>query len=282
MGIAYNNVYKMSCPFNPKKLTKEKFEVENAELQKVIKETGMKRPDRSTALAGENIKLWYGEKPDYTSADLHYLKTKSRNHPEGSLEQIVETTVKNVETELFHKTDPDQILLSDPKRFAAGLNSGPRCSMKEFMEKGSYNVLLDSPELDGINDAWKKNRSEVDSSFINAMKNFSWEVLDVFSPPPIVSFSWRHWGNFTGEWEGNKGKGQLIEVFGFSVCDITGGKLGRFDNYFDAKSFIEVLKGEKDASVLSKLNHETVYPQMMAKVDEITENVKDSQLKTLS
>ena len=54
--------------------------------------------------------------------------------------------------------------------------------------------------------------------FFHAFPAFPWEVLKVYSFPDLanpnwpnvtnpdtVSFSWRHWGYFTGEYEGNKG-----------------------------------------------------------------------------
>lgn len=158
--------------------------------------------------------------------------------------------------------------MTDPERFSAGTNNGPRSNMKEFMEKGSYNVLMDVPELEGMKQAWQRDRYEVDAEFINAMKNFSWEVLQVYSPPPVIGFSWRHWGNFTGKWQGNQGDGQLVELFGFSIVDITGGKLGRFENFFDAKSFVQVLRGEKSADELKQPNSAEIYPQIIDKRNE--------------
>ena len=105
----------MPCPRkNPRTLSKDDYEKQRDELEKVMAETGMKRPDRSPVLKDENTEWLYGERPDYTTADLHYLKTKTRNHAEGSLPQIVENFVKCVETELFHKTNPDQIIMTDP------------------------------------------------------------------------------------------------------------------------------------------------------------------------
>ena len=45
----------------------------------------------------------------------------------------------------------------------------------------------------------KYNRQESHSLFNNTFPNgFAWEVLKVFSPPPKVGFSWRHWGQFSG------------------------------------------------------------------------------------
>ena len=41
--------------------------------------------------------------------------------------------------------------------------------------------------------------------FHGSFAAFPWEVLEVFTGPPVVAFTWRHWGHFTGEYKGNKG-----------------------------------------------------------------------------
>ena len=56
--------------------------------------------------------------------------------------------------------------------------------------------------------------------FHNSFAAFPWEVLEVFTGPPVVAFSWRHWGHFTGSFKGNKGKGELIEVFGWATAEV--------------------------------------------------------------
>ena len=46
----------------------------------------------------------------------------------------------------------------------------------------------------------KYNRQESHNLFNNTFPNgFAFEVLKVFSPPPKVGFSWRHWGQFSGK-----------------------------------------------------------------------------------
>eukprot|EP00795_Rhopilema_esculentum_P012823 gene12823-3563_t len=43
--------------------------------------------------------------------------------------------------------------------------------------------------------------------FLNAFpKGFPWELLKVLSKPPYVLLTWRHWGEFAGEFRRNKGK----------------------------------------------------------------------------
>ena len=202
-------------------------------------------------LSNLDTKWYYGTKPDYTKADLHFLKTKTQNHAEDSLELIVENFTKSTETELFHKTDISQHVMSSPKHYWANTNGGPKYSLQDFADKGSYGCLFDVAELDG---GFKDlSREEVDAKFFGAFEQFSWEVIKVYSPPPVIGFSWRHWGNFTGEYEGNQGKGELIQLFGLSVVELHDGKLGRFENFFEAKPFLDALSGIDDRLMKQKV-----------------------------
>ena len=56
--------------------------------------------------------------------------------------------------------------------------------------------------------------------FHGAFPAFPWEVLEVYTGPPKVAFSWRHWGRFTGKYKDNKGNGELVEVFGWGVAEV--------------------------------------------------------------
>lgn len=70
--------------------------------------------------------------------------------------------------------------------------------------------------------------------FHKSFAAFPWEVLEVIAFPDLanpawpqvdnpdtVVFTWRHWGNFTGEYKGNKGKGELVEMYGFASAKIS-------------------------------------------------------------
>lgn len=49
---------------------------------------------------------WRTKKPDFTELDRYFMKEKSRNHQENSLEMIVENLVKTWEMEATHKVEP--------------------------------------------------------------------------------------------------------------------------------------------------------------------------------
>jgi len=72
-----------------------------------MKVTGWKEPERSH-MDDKSIKWRFGGAPDYTLANLEYMMGKTQNHPEGSLELIVENLVKTWEMERSHKVDCKQ------------------------------------------------------------------------------------------------------------------------------------------------------------------------------
>ena len=88
--------------------------------------------------------------------------------------------------------------------------------------------------------------------FHGSFAAFPWEVLEVFTGPPVVTFTWRHWGHFTGTYKGNKGKGELIEVFGWGTAEVNDDlQLCECKMYFDQNSFMEVLEGKRPAKTRS-------------------------------
>ena len=71
---------------------------------------------------------------------------------------------------------------------------------------------------------------------------FVWEVLDVFSGPPTVGFSWRHWGRFHGNYKENEGGGETVTIFGFAVGTVDEAlKLTNVQVYFKQDEFLRAL-----------------------------------------
>lgn len=117
---------------------------------------------------------------------------------------------------------------------------------------GNYNVLLDACPAD----LWDKDNTTWEDShqaFHKAFSAFPWEVLEVFSGPPKLGFTWRHWGSFTGEYEESKGEGQFIEMFGFGTAVVNDKlQLTDVDIYYNAEEFINVLRGVKQPDEVNK------------------------------
>lgn len=176
---------------------------------------------------------------------------KTKNHQPGSLELIVENLVKTWEMERSHKVDPDQHRSVDPEKFQIGANGWAKFCNKEANRVGNYNVLLagcPAALYDAQNITWEESHAK----FHDAFAAFPWELLEVFSGPSKVAFSWRHWGEFTGSYEGNKGKGELVEMFGFGVATVDEQlRLVDVEIFYKPETFIEVLRGEKPAEILA-------------------------------
>lgn len=227
----------------------EEIEAAKKELEELKAKTGMKEPTRSFITDQPDYKWRFGGPPDYSLANLAYLKGKTMNHPEGSLEMVVENLVKTWEFERSHKLDPNQHKSVNPEKFNIGANGWKMFGNTEANQVGNYNVLLAGadPSLWDVNMTW----DETHHAFKDAFAAFPWEVLKVFSGPPVVSFSWRHWAHFTGKYKDNKGKGELVNMYGFGTATVSADvKLETVNIYYKPEEFLEVLEGKKPASVL--------------------------------
>ena len=191
-----------------------------------------------------NIKWRFGGKPDYSLTNLLYLKQRYKEHPEDSLEKAVENLVKTWEMERSHKVDASEHKSVDTEKFTISANGGKTYGNEEANLAGNYNVLLDSCPL------WSKTSWEKSHDlFHTAFAAFPWEVLEVYSGPPKVAFSWRHWAHFTGTFESNQGKGELVEMFGFGTATVNDSlQLCDVEMYYNAADFMKVIRGEKQVT----------------------------------
>jgi len=235
----------MAVTGSGKPLTKEELDDVKAELEELKEKYGWKEPERS--FMDDNETKWrFGDVPDYSLTNLKFLKERSKIHPEGSLELIVENLVKTWEMERSHKLDANSHQSVDVENFKISANGGKVFDNEEANAVGNYNVLLNACPAniwDSENITWEASHD----AFHNAFAAFPWEVLDVYSGPPKVAFTWRHWGTFTGTYEENKGKGELVEMFGFGTAVVNDKlQLKDVDIYYNADDFIGVLRGEKD------------------------------------
>ncbi len=227
-----------------KPLTKEELDAVKEELEAIKAEFGLKEPTRSF-MDDPDTEWRFGGPPDYSLTNLFYLKQRSKEHPEDSLEKVVENLVKTWEMERSHKVKYEEHKSVDQKNFRISANGGKTYDNAEANEVGNYNVLLDACPAnlwDSANTTWEQSHE----IFHTAFAAFPWEVLEVFSGPPKVGFSWRHWGHFTGTYEGNKGKGELVEMFGFGTATVNESlQLCDVEIYYNAEDFIGVLRGQK-------------------------------------
>ena len=201
-------------------------------------------PDRGN-LDDQSV-LWKEGRPDYTIADLQFFLGKTTNHPPGSLELFVENFIKTWEMEATHK-EFYQWNTVDQYSYEVCSNGGKVFDFQEAPWVGNYNWLMSSCKPD----TWDSTKETFESShgkFRYAFpEGFPFEILQVFSGPPKVSFSWRHWAVFSGEFDGNQGTGETINMTGFGLVTLNDDlKAKRIDIYFDPTSFLDVLRGKAE------------------------------------
>lgn len=227
-----------------KPLTKEELDEVKEELEQIKKEYELKEPTRSF-MDAPGTEWRFGGAPDYSLTNLYYLKQRTKEHPEDSLEKVVENLVKTWEMERSHKVDYTKHQSVDQERFLISANGGKKFNNEEANKVGNYNVLMEScpAEIwDKKNITWEKSHQK----FHNAFAAFPWEVLEVYTGPPKVAFSWRHWADYTGTYEERTGEGERIEMFGFMTA-VVNDKLQLCDCevFYNPEDFIKNLRGEK-------------------------------------
>ena len=73
----------------------------------------------------------------------------------------------------------------------------------------------------------------------------------MLSKPPHVLFTWRHWGEFDGEYRGNQGNGETIEMYGVLRATVNEDlKIQFLEVFYDPQTFIEVMEGKKNPEEL--------------------------------
>ena len=73
---------------------------------------------------------------------------------------------------------------------------------------------------------------------------FPWEVLKVLSGPPIVVFTWRHWGVLKGKFQENVGHEEHLEMYGLARVRVSEElKIQKIEVFFDPETFIKACEG---------------------------------------
>lgn len=159
----------------------------SAELNRMIATPGYVEPVRNFLDDPET--KWRCGRPDYTLANLAYLKGKCQFHEKGSLEMIVENAVKTWEMEASHKLNTNQWETIVHDKYNLQTNGGRIFELKEASTKGNYNVLMDHVDKT-LYDADKEDFNSSHHLFRSAFQTaFPWEVLSVYAGPPNIVLS---------------------------------------------------------------------------------------------
>ncbi|KAH9428596.1 hypothetical protein MCOR02_011145 [Pyricularia oryzae] len=89
-------------------------------------------------------------------------------------------------------------------------------------------------------------------TFKRMMPTFAWEVLEVYSGPPVAAFRWRHWGTFKENYKGVNGKGEkvtmkahggTIDIEGIAVATLNEKlQIKKVDIWFDPMAMFHQMK----------------------------------------
>ncbi|CAM9423273.1 unnamed protein product [Ascophyllum nodosum] len=140
----------------------------------------------------EGVEWRFGSPPDYATVNAAYFEGRTKVHPPGSLESVVQKAVKNWEVESHHIENPQQWKTMKVDEFVAHSNT-LRCpySAERMAKEGPYNMLLgDVGEKEYMGS--KETYNSANDKFKEAFpKGFAWKY-EVFSGPPSISCTWRH------------------------------------------------------------------------------------------
>ncbi|WP_267384021.1 ester cyclase [Cyanobacterium sp. uoEpiScrs1] len=197
--------------------------------------------DRQTVIANDEGVEWRdGKRPDYSHTE-QFLKAESQfEHPKGSLEAIVENLVRTFEMEASHKTNPEQWLSIVTDKFRMSSNGGQFYTAQNVSDQGTYNLFInDCEEYSSKGETFESSFELFHKAFPNG---FLWELTEVLSGPPNITFKWRHWGTFNGPYKDNSPTGQTIEIVGLSIARVTDDlKIIEVEHYFDNSNFLQKL-----------------------------------------
>ncbi|MBH8562223.1 SnoaL-like polyketide cyclase [Nostoc sp. CENA67] len=197
--------------------------------------------DRDQVIAeGTGVQWRYQTPPDYSRSKKNLARESTRNHLEGTLEAIVQNLVRTFEMEVSFKTNSQQWLSIVNDKFRVSTNGGSEYTAADLAAQGTYNLFMaDSQHYKASVESFESSAQLFHTTF---PQGFPWEVLEVFSGPPNVTFKWRHWGHFDGAYKDYAPTKETVEIIGMSIARVTDDlKIISLEHYFDNTLFLEKL-----------------------------------------
>ncbi|OWM88583.1 hypothetical protein CDL15_Pgr002350 [Punica granatum] len=218
--------------------------------EEAIGRTGLADKYRSFLYEGaaEGTQWRHDGPPTYDSVNLLFEQGRTKMWPEGSLEETVQNAIKSWEMEFSHKTRVSDFMTINPEKFKLIVNGSEAMSAEETLKLGSYNALLKNSLPDEFK--YYKVDEETFESSHDAFRSvfprgFAWEVLEVYSGPPLIAFKFRHWGFFEGPFKGHAPTGEMVQFVGMGTLKVDEAlKVEVVEIYYDpAELFGGLLKG---------------------------------------
>ncbi|KAK4850181.1 hypothetical protein QYF36_004543 [Acer negundo] len=134
-------------------------------------------------------------------------------------------------------------------------------SGEEVLKLRSYNALLKTslPEELKYYKAEEETFISSHDAFRSAFpRGFAWEVLSVYSGPPVIAYKFRHWGFFEGPFKGHAPIGEMVEFYGFGTLKVDQSPRAEdVEIYYDpAELFGGLLKGAPIAETSQQTTHQ--------------------------
>ncbi|KAE9585135.1 hypothetical protein Lal_00018221 [Lupinus albus] len=198
----------------------------------------------------ENTHWRHGGPPIFDAVNKLFEEGQTKVWPKGSLEEAVQNAVKLWEMELSHKTRLQDFKTINPEKFKLFVNGRDGLSGEDTLKVGSYNALLKS-SLPKEFQYYKSEEETFESShdaFRAALpRGFAWEVITVYSGPPVITYKFRHWGYFEGPFKGHAPTGEMVEFYGIAVMKVDESMRAEdVEIYYDpGELFSGLLKGKK-------------------------------------
>jgi hypothetical protein len=207
-----------------------------------VSETPLWLQGRDALIAATDPSEWRDATPEYDGSKEIMPGQRTYQFDAGSLEAVVESIVQVFETEVTHKGDPATWVSTVTEHFKTNVNGGEWATPADIVDTGSYNLFI------GDSAYYRSGQESFESShdvFHTAMpKGFFWEVLEVLTPPPVVTFRWRHWGAFEGEYNGFQPTGETIEMFGVTIAKVAEDlRLLSVEHFYDPNRLLGKLTG---------------------------------------
>ncbi|XP_065861928.1 pathogen-related protein [Euphorbia lathyris] len=180
--------------------------------------------DKYRSFLDDETTQWrHGFPPTYHSVNLLFQQGRTKEWEKGSLEEIVQNAIKSWEMELSHKTRLRDFKTINPLNFKLIVNGKEGLTGEETVKMGSYNALLRSsmPEEYKYYKAEEESFESSHKAFTSAFpRGFAWELLQVYSGPPVITFKFRHWGFFEGPFKAHAPTGQMLQFFGMGILKV--------------------------------------------------------------
>ncbi|XP_022939667.1 pathogen-related protein-like isoform X1 [Cucurbita moschata] len=171
----------------------------------------------------KNTKWRFGVPPNYDVVNKLFEEERTNVWPVGSLEERVQSLVKNFEMEMFHKISTTDFRTIDLNKFTFCLNGRKPLSIEETSKLGGYNPFLQTsiPEEYRYYNAAKETAASSHQAFTATFpRGFALEIIQVYSGPPDIVFKFRHWGYMEGAFKSHAPTGERIEFFGVAIFKV--------------------------------------------------------------